>query len=90
MGSELEMPPKDYCYSGCPPIWENLPTSHILYNPSSEMRVGIEERIEARISNSSIENLKKGLKGRGYPQSEEINVSSRMIVRLEGGMISKL
>jgi len=66
-------------------IWKKLPKGHIIYNPPSEMQIGVEERIEARIANRVSENLNRGLKGRGAPQSEEIKVSSRMSVHLDGG-----
>lgn len=56
----------------------------ILFNVPQEMKVGIKERVEVRISKTIAEDLSKGLKGRGLPQIEEIRVNTLMGVRLNG------
>lgn len=62
-----------------------LPTGTIVYNPPKEMTVGISERVEARISREEFhEELIQGLKGRGVPKVEDIEVGTAMKVRLIG------
>ena len=65
--------------------WNNLPKGYILYNPPSEMRMGIKERIEVRITNKITKDLQIGLKGKGKPILEDIKVSLQMKARLDGG-----
>lgn len=55
----------------------------ILFNVPQEMKVGIEERVEVRMTKTITEDLSKGLKGRGLPQIEEIRVNTFMGVRLK-------
>lgn len=59
--------------------------SRILFNPPKEMEQGKKERIEARISYHDIgDAITKGLRGRGEPQLELIQVGERMTVTLHG------
>jgi hypothetical protein len=59
-------------------------TGQILFNPPKKMRVGVRERVEVRISKNIIEDLSTGLKGRGEPQIENIEVGDFMKVSLTG------
>lgn len=63
---------------------KKLTPGRILFNPPTEMKVGVKERVEARIAKTITEDLSKGLKGRGLPQIEEIRVNTLMEVRLSG------
>lgn len=63
---------------------KNLSPGRILFNPPTEMKVGVKERVEARITKTITEDLSKGLKGRGLPKIEEIRVNTLMGVRLSG------
>lgn len=63
---------------------ERLPVGRILFNPPSEMKLGQAERVEARIAENETPALAEGLKGRGAPQIEPIQVSSFMKARLVG------
>jgi hypothetical protein len=65
-------------------IFESLPIGKVVFNPPYEMRVGITEHVEARITKSVTEELTKGLKGKGEPLFEYIKVSPIMIVDLKG------
>ena len=49
------------------------------------MKVGIEERVEVRLTKDITENLTEGLKGPGAPQIEPIEVGTFMMVTLTGG-----
>ena len=48
------------------------------------MKVGIEERVEVRLTKDITENLTEGLKGPGAPQIEPIEVGTFMMVTLTG------
>lgn len=63
---------------------KELGIGRILYNPPEEMRVGVKERVEVRISWDLEDNLTKGLKGRGVPKIEKIDVSRVMKTELSG------
>ncbi len=63
---------------------KNLSLGQVLFNPPQEMQVGIKERVEVSISKTIKEDLSKGLRGRGIPQIEEIEVGTFMTVRLRG------
>lgn len=64
---------------------EKLHLGQVVFNSPEEMRVGIRERIEVRISQQEfIEGLTEGLKGRGTPIIEQISVGTFMKVRLTG------
>lgn len=61
---------------------KKLSPGQILFNVPHEMKVGIKERVEVRITKTITEDLSKGLKGRGLPQIEGIRVNTLMGVRL--------
>lgn len=62
-----------------------LPEGLILHNIPPEMKVGITDRIEVRISKKNLEEeIIKGLRGRGTPSLQNIKVGSQMEVRLTG------
>lgn len=61
-----------------------FPMGKIVFNPPSVMKLGVKDRIEARITRDIKENLLESLKGRGIPQSEQIKISELMKVRLSG------
>lgn len=61
---------------------KKLSPGQILFNVPQEMKVGIKERVEVRITKTITEDLPKGLKGRGLPQIEGIMVNTLMGVRL--------
>ena len=67
---------------------KKLSSGLILFNPPQEMKVGVKERVEARITKTITEDLSKGLKGRGLPQIEEIKVNTLMGVRLNGDKVN--
>jgi hypothetical protein len=55
----------------------------LLWNMPSQMRVGVRDRVEIRIAGTSIESkLRDGLKWRGMPKVENIEISSLMRVLL--------
>lgn len=56
----------------------------VLFNPPQEMKVGIKERVEVRITKTITEDLTEGLRGSGVPHIEEIRVNTLMGVRLNG------
>jgi len=66
--------------------FSNLPAGRLLFNPPEEMRVHQPETVEVRLasnSRESLENLQKGLIGRGSPEIEQIEkVSPKMKVVL--------
>ena len=61
-----------------------LPIGKIVFNPPEVMKLGIKDRIEARITKDLQENILASLKGRGIPQSEQLKISELMKVRLSG------
>jgi hypothetical protein len=63
---------------------DELTPGNILFNPSEEMKVGVTERVEARIAKSDTAEFTLTLKGRGEPQIERISVGTCMAVRLTG------
>ncbi len=63
---------------------EHLSIGKILFNPPEEMIEHIKERVEVRISQNLVEDLAQGLKGRGIPHIETINISSVMTADLSG------
>jgi len=63
---------------------KRLPIGKILFNPPEVMKLGVEDRVEARISRDINTNLRASLKGRGTPKTEEIKISELMKVRLSG------
>jgi hypothetical protein len=56
----------------------------ILWNPPDLMKVDRRERIEVRIAdiNVAVEVLREGLRGRGVPQSDELEIAPLMRVEL--------
>ncbi len=64
--------------------FKKLAPGHILFNPSKEMTLGVRERVEVRIARTIGADLTAGLRGRGEPQIEEIEVGTFMKVRLTG------
>lgn len=63
---------------------KRLAPGRVLFNPPQEMKVGVKERVEVRITKTITEDLTVGLRGRGVPQIEEIKVGTLMKVRLMG------
>lgn len=63
---------------------EKLKSGRLMHNVPKEMKVGINERIEVKISKDSIEDLTRDLKGRGIPQTNNIIVGDCVKVRLSG------
>ena len=63
---------------------KKLAPGQILFNPPKKMRVGVRERVEVRISKNITEDLSNGLKGRGEPQIENVEVGDFMKVSLTG------
>lgn len=63
---------------------KKLAPGRILYNPPSEMKVGVKDRIEVRISKNQIEDLTRGLEGAGVPKIENLRAGDSMKVRLTG------
>ncbi|HKW99448.1 MAG TPA: hypothetical protein VJN43_17030 [Bryobacteraceae bacterium] len=63
---------------------KKLAPGRILYNPPSEMKVGVKERVEVRISKNQIEDLTQGLEGTGAPKIENLRAGDSMKVRLTG------
>ena len=63
---------------------KKLTPGRILFNPPEEMKVGVKEKVEVRITKTLTEDLSKGLKGSGKPQIEQIRVGTFMKVRLMG------
>jgi len=63
---------------------ERIPVGRVVFNPPEEMKVGIIERIEVRISKNAETDLISALKGRGIAQIENIKVSELMKVRVSG------
>ena len=61
-----------------------LTIGNILFNPAERMKVDDKERIEVRIARSLTEELTSGLKGRGEPRVEEMQVGPFMSARLTG------
>ncbi|TAN66344.1 MAG: hypothetical protein EPN17_14110 [Methylobacter sp.] len=56
----------------------------VVFNPPDSMKLGVKERIEARISKDINADLVTSLKGRGLPQIEELKIYELMKVRLTG------
>jgi hypothetical protein len=74
-------PPPPYLVDGLKDIHD----SKILFNPPREMEQGKTDRIEARISYQDVgDAIAKGLKGRGEPNVETIQVGQSMSVTLSG------
>lgn len=63
---------------------ERLALGWIVFNPPRNMKVGVEERIEVRLTRGQQARLLKGLKGRGLPQMDVIKLGPLMRVRLAG------
>lgn len=63
---------------------KNLKQGQILFNPPKQMKVGVKEIVEVRISKEINENIANGLKGRGVPQVEQIKVGTFMKAHLDG------
>jgi hypothetical protein len=63
---------------------KKLSSGRILFNPPEKMKVGIEERVEVRLTKDITEILTEGLKGPGAPQIEPIEVGTFMMVKLTG------
>jgi len=61
-----------------------LTLGRALFNPPENMRLGVMERVEVRISRSLTDDLAAGLKGRVVPHTENIKVGTFMKVRLAG------
>jgi hypothetical protein len=64
-----------------------LEPGQILFNPASEMKVGVVEIIDVRIAHTLVDGLNNGLtglKGTGRPQIEDIKVGPNMGVVLSG------
>ncbi|MCE7740172.1 MAG: hypothetical protein GPJ50_12420 [Candidatus Heimdallarchaeota archaeon] len=67
---------------------EELAMGQILFNPPQKMKVGVKKLVEVRLTQNTTEEmteeLRKGLKGRGGPQIEKIEVGTCMNVSLTG------
>ncbi len=63
---------------------KGLSIGKIMFNPPKEMTEYITERVETRITQNINEDLIRGLKGKGIPQIDDIEVSSSMTVKLSG------
>jgi hypothetical protein len=63
---------------------KRIPVGRVVFNPPDEMRVGVRERIEVRISKDLDAEMCFALKGRGVVQIEDIKVSELMKVRMSG------
>ncbi len=63
---------------------KKLSPGRILFNVPHEMRQGVTEKVEARLTKAITEDLSKGLKGKGVPQIEDIKLNTLMSVRLNG------
>lgn len=63
---------------------KNLSPGRILFNPPTEMKLGVNEKIEVRITKKITEDLTKGIEGRGIPKIEKIKVGPVMEVSLKG------
>lgn len=63
---------------------KKLSPGRFLFNVPQEMKVGVKERVEARIAKNFTEDLSIGLRGHGVPLIEEIKVNTLMGVRLNG------
>ena len=67
---------------------KELPPGEILFNPPEEMKVAVKELVEVRLTQNTTEEmteeLRKGLKGRGVPQIEKIEIGHFMKVCLTG------
>jgi class 3 adenylate cyclase len=66
------------------PVAVDTVPGSILWNPPSRMRVGHRERIEGRIAdaNVALEALRWGLRGRGLPQVDKLEIAPLMRVTL--------
>lgn len=63
---------------------KRISVGKVIFNPSEEMKVGVRERIEVRISKDPDVDIVSALKGRGIAQIEDIKVSELMKVRVSG------
>lgn len=61
-----------------------MPIGNVLYNPPDVMKVGIKDRVEARVSKNADGGFLRSLKGRGIPHTETTVISELMKVRLSG------
>ena len=76
--------PKPEWYEVLQEELDRLPMGKVAFNPPDTMKVGVKERIEARISKDLDADLMASLRGRGLPQVEELRISELMKVRLSG------
>lgn len=70
--------------SPVPVAKRELESGVILYNPPRQMRVGVVDRVEVRISRKESDDLAKGLKGKADPLVEQLRVGTTMRAKLEG------
>ncbi len=63
---------------------DSMPSGVLMFNAPDIMILGITERIEVRISQKLDCCLLNNLKGRGFPQTEILKISSLMKVKLTG------
>jgi hypothetical protein len=64
---------------------DRLEQGQVLFNPPREMRVGVPEKVEARIAKEITESMTEGLEGRGQVVIEPVRIDSYMRVRMNGG-----
>lgn len=64
---------------------DQLKIGKIIFNPPNNMKVGVKERIEVRVTQDIEVELNKALRGRGIPQIEKIRVYEVMKLKLSGG-----
>jgi len=63
---------------------KKLAPKRILFNPPREMRVGVSERVDVRISETIIEDLYSAIKERNVPQVDGIKLGQSMTIELSG------
>jgi len=88
--SDIDISPikKPSWYSQLLDELDNLPLGKYVFNPASEMKVGVIERVELRITQNPGEELTLNLKGKGIPQVENLKVGALMKARLTGTAFS--
>lgn len=64
---------------------ERLPIGKLVFNPPDTMQVGVNERVEFAVTRGDAVTLLRGLRGRGKPQVEDIEVGTLMKAVLDGG-----
>lgn len=83
--------PLDDCVSNPAPADAGAPSKPtetnpgmLVFNPAERMKVGRRERLEIRLSRDLAAAVTEGLRGRGAPRVEAIEIGERARVRLQG------